>query len=67
MEFQKKKYTFRGFDGFAGYRHGETYELELATTEATDEQPAEIVVVNPVSRLWWHLSKAGFADTWRKE
>jgi hypothetical protein len=36
MEFQKKKYTFRGLDGDAGFRHGQDYELELGTSEADD-------------------------------
>jgi len=51
MDFQKKKYTFRGMDGYAGYRHGNEYELEMGTADAIDEEPAGVVVVNPVSRL----------------
>ena len=66
MEFQKQKYTFRGMDGFAGFRHGQDYELELGTTEADDERPAEIVIVNPVSKAWMYGSKAEFATRWEK-
>ncbi|MBF9237671.1 hypothetical protein I2I05_09720 [Hymenobacter sp. BT683] len=67
MEFQKKKYTFRGMDGFAGFRHGQEYELDLAMSEATDEQPAEVVVINPVSQLYSYFSKQAFTETWKKE
>ena len=51
MEFQKKNYTFRGMDGFAGFRHGQEYELELGTSEADEERPAEVVIVNPAYPL----------------
>ena len=61
MEFQKGKYTFRGMDGYAGFRHGQEYKLELTTTEETQESPAEVVVVNPVSKLYMYHSKE--ADT----
>ena len=54
MDFQKKKYTFRGMDGFAGFRHGQEYELELTTTEETREAPAEVVIVNPVSKRYMY-------------
>jgi hypothetical protein len=66
MEFQKKKYTFRGMDGFAGFRHGNEYELEIGMTAADDERPAEVVIVNPVSKLWMYHSKAEFAERWEK-
>ncbi|GAA3970596.1 hypothetical protein GCM10022407_15550 [Hymenobacter antarcticus] len=66
MEFQKKKYTFRGMDGYAGFRNGQEYELELGLTAADDERPAEIVIINPVSRLWMHCSKQEFAVRWEK-
>ena len=66
MDFHKKKYTFRGMDGFAGFRHGQEYELELGTTEADDERPAEIVMVNPVSKVWMYCSKQVFAAQWEK-
>jgi hypothetical protein len=66
MEFQKKKYTFRGMDGYAGFRHGQEYELELGTSEADDERPAEVVIVNPVSKLLMYCSKQEFAERWHK-
>ena len=66
MEFQKKKYTFRGMDGFAGFRHGKEYELEMTTTEADDERPSEVVVINPVSRLYAYHSKEEFNKLWEK-
>ena len=66
MEFQKKNYTFRGMDGFAGFRHGQEYELELGTSEADEERPAEVVIVNPVSKLWMHCSKQEFSERWQK-
>jgi hypothetical protein len=37
MEFQKKKYAFRGMDGYAGFRRNQHYEIEVSTTEPTDE------------------------------
>ena len=46
MEFQHKKYTFRGTDGFADFRHDQEYALELGTSEAEDEHPAEVVIIN---------------------
>ena len=68
MDFIKKKYTFRGMDGFAGFRHGQQYELEIASAEPTDEQPtAEIVTVNPVSKLWAYHSKEEFSKMWKRE
>jgi hypothetical protein len=67
MEFQKRKYRFRGMDGFAGFRQGQEYELELGATDAEDEEhPAEIVIVNPVSKLWGYCSKKEFTERWEK-
>ncbi|ALW85573.1 hypothetical protein AUC43_11005 [Hymenobacter sedentarius] len=66
MEFQKKKYTFRGMDGYAGFRHGKEYELELGMSEADDERPAEVVIVNPVSKAWMYCSKQEFSERWQK-
>lgn len=66
MEFQKKKYVFRGMDGFAGFRNGTEYELELGLSEATDEQPAEVVIVNPVSRAWSYCTRKEFTERWEK-
>ncbi|WP_201979421.1 hypothetical protein [Hymenobacter rubidus] len=67
MEFQKKKYTFRGMDGFAGFRRDKEYELELGMTAADDEEhPSEVVIVNPVSRLWSYWSKKDFTERWEK-
>ena len=66
MEFQKKKYTFRGMDGYAGFRQGKEYELELGMTAADDERPAEVVIVNPVSKLWMYCSKQEFTARWEK-
>ncbi|MBO2007607.1 hypothetical protein [Hymenobacter negativus] len=67
MEFQKKKYTFRGMDGFAGFRNGKEYELELGITDAEDEEhPSEVVIVNPVSKLWSYWTKKEFAESWQK-
>ena len=67
MEFQKKKHTFRGMDGFAGFRHGTEYELELAHVAATDDYPAHVVVINPVSRLHGTYAVAEFAEAWGKK
>ncbi|WP_046246857.1 hypothetical protein [Hymenobacter terrenus] len=67
MEFQKRKYTFRGMDGFAGFRHGKEYELEVGMTDADDERPAEVVIVNPVSKLWMYYSKQQFTERWAKQ
>ncbi|MBD2722363.1 hypothetical protein [Hymenobacter armeniacus] len=68
MEFTKKKYTFRGMDGYAGFRNGKEYELELAPTAPSEEQPnAEIVVINPVSRLYSYYSKEQFLAAWEKK
>ncbi|GAA4053107.1 hypothetical protein GCM10022409_45080 [Hymenobacter glaciei] len=66
MEFQKKKYMFRGMDGYGGFRSGQEYELELGMSPADDERPAEVIIVNPVSRLWMHCSKQEFAARWEK-
>jgi hypothetical protein len=66
MEFQKKKYVFRGMDGFAGFRNGNEYELELGLSEATDERPVEIIIVNPISKVWTYCSKQEFAERWEK-
>ena len=66
MEFLKKKYAFRGMDGFAGFRRGQEYELELGVTDADDERPAEVVIVNPVSKAWMYCSKQEFAERWEK-
>ena len=30
MEFTQKKYTYRGMNGYAGFRRNQDYELELA-------------------------------------
>ena len=60
------KYTFRGMDGYAGFRHGQAYELELGTTAADDERPAEVVIVNPVSKLWMYCSRQEFTERWEK-
>ena len=54
-------------DGFAGFRNGKEYDLELGITEADDERPAEIVVVNPVSKLWSYYGKKDFAKQWEKK
>lgn len=52
-------------DGFVGFRHGQDYDLELAQMEPTDEQPlAEVVIINPVSRLYMYCSKAKFRVRW---
>ena len=65
MEFQKKNYIFRGMDGFAGWRRNEPYEIEVARMEPTDEQPeAEVVIINPVSRVYMYCSKAEFKERW---
>ena len=54
-------------DGFAGFRQGQEYELELGATDAEDEEhPAEIVIVNPISKLWGYCSKKEFAERWEK-
>ena len=66
MEFQKKTYTFRGMDGYGGFRSGQEYELELALSPADEQRPAEIIIVNPVSRRWMHCSKLEFAARWEK-
>ena len=34
--------------------------------EATDEQPAEIVIINPVSRLHAYCSKQEFNQRWER-
>ena len=67
MEFQKKKYTFRGMDGYAGFRHGQEYELELTTTEETQESPTEVVIVNPVSKLYMYHGQDEFNLLWQKK
>ncbi|OGX82003.1 hypothetical protein BEN47_05120 [Hymenobacter lapidarius] len=67
MDFQEKKYTFRGMDGFAGFRHGQAYELELRTMEESEDRPAEVVMVNPVSRLHAYCSKEDFNLNWKRE
>jgi hypothetical protein len=68
MNFTKKKYSFRGMDGFAGFRRSHSYEIEVASTEPTDEQPkAEMVVINPVSRLYMYFSKQEFNEAWEKK
>ena len=68
MNFQKKKYTFRGMDGFAGFRSGKEYELELGMTDAEDEEhPSEVVIINPVSKLWGYCSRQEFTERWKKE
>jgi len=66
MEFQKKKYTFRGLDGYAGFRHGQEYELELGESEPTDDALVGMVIVNPVSRRWMHATKSDYNLAWGK-
>ena len=66
MEFQHKKYTFRGTDGLADFRHDQEYALELGTSEAEDEHPAEVVIINPVPKAWMYCSKPEFAQHWEK-
>jgi hypothetical protein len=67
MEFQKKKYGFRGMDGFAGFRNGQEYELELGVMDAEDEaHPGEIVIINPVSKIWTYCSRKEFTERWEK-
>ena len=61
MEFQKKKCAFRGTDGNAGFRNGQEHELELALSHTDNERPAEIVIINPVSRQYMYCSKQEFA------
>ena len=53
-------------DGYAGFRNGQEYELELALSPAEDERPAEIVIINPVSRQYMYCSKQEFAVRWEK-
>jgi hypothetical protein len=53
-------------DGYAGFRNGQEYELEIRATEATDEQPSEIVIINPISRLHTYCSKQEFSQRWEK-
>ena len=67
MEFQNKKFAFRGMDGFAGFRHGQDYELEIGESDADDERPAEVVIINPVSKLWMHFSKSDFGVMFEKK
>ena len=67
MDFQKKKYTFRGMDGYAGFRHGQEYELEYRHVADTAEYPAHVVVINPVSQLHGTHTPAEFADAWGKK
>ena len=65
MEFTKKKYIFRGMDGYAGFRRNQEYEIEVTQMEPTDEQPnAEVVIINPVSRLYMYCSKQEFRERW---
>ena len=55
-------------DGFAGFRHGKEYELELGMTDAEDEEhPSEVVIINPVSKLWGYCTKQEFTERWKKE
>ncbi|UOQ98969.1 hypothetical protein MUN81_05620 [Hymenobacter sp. 5317J-9] len=61
-------YLFKGLDGYAGFRHGREYELELAAMEPNDERPtAEIVVINPVSRLYAYHRKEEFNLLWTRK
>jgi hypothetical protein len=60
MELQKKKFTFRGMDGYAGFRHGQDYEVQ---TGKTDE--GEYVIINPVSQVWMYFSPPVFAEKWQ--
>ena len=46
MEFQKKKFTLRGTDGYAGFCHGQDDEVE---TDKTEE--GAFVLINTVSGL----------------
>lgn len=65
MEFTKKKYIFRGMDGFAGWRRNQEYEIEVTQMEPTEEQPyAEVVIINPVSRVYMYCTKAEFRERW---
>ena len=66
MEFQKKKYAFHGMDGYAGFRNGQEYELELGLSPDDEERPAEIVIINPISRQYMYCSKQEFAARWEK-
>lgn len=60
MEFQTKKFTFRGMDGYAGFRHGQEYDVEAGKTD-----DGEVVIINPVSKLWMHFSPNEFAEKWQ--
>ena len=51
---------------YAGFRHGADDEREVGTREADDERPDEVVIVNPVSRLWMHCGKQAFSERWQK-
>lgn len=66
MNFQTRKYTFRGMDGYAGFRNGQDYELELAASEETEERPSEVVVINPVSKVYSYYSKSEFAKMFER-
>ena len=54
-------------DGFAGFRHGQDYELDIGESDADDERPAEVVIINPVSKLWMYFSKSDFGVMWEKK
>lgn len=60
MEFTKKKYHFKGMDGFAGFRHGQDYELEVAK-----EDEGNMVFINPVSRLYMYPTQQQLAEWWQ--
>ena len=67
MQFEKRKYVFRGMDGYAGYRQGKEYEIEVATTDPVDDEPVEMVVINPVSRAFGYCSKEEFNQRWQRK
>ena len=67
MDFIKKKHTFRGMDGYAGFRHGTEYELQYQHVDETVDYPAHVVVINPVSKLHDTYTPAEFAEAWGKK
>ena len=66
LEFHKKRYAFRGMHSYAGFRSGQEYELEPGLSPADDERPAELVIINPVSRQYMYCSKQELATRWAK-
>jgi hypothetical protein len=67
MQFENKKYLFRGMDGHAGFRRNQLYETEVATTDPVEGEPAGIVVITPVSRDFAYHSKEEFNQLWEKK